>query len=67
MNEVSKFSTHRAELEAFVTEVTGSDIRFVGVSYAELWNEWEKQAAWAGREEHVAGLRARYVLPVPAS
>jgi len=64
VNAVSEFSTHRAELEVFAEEVAGSDIRFVGLGYTELWGEWERGAGWAGSEEHLEALRARYVLSV---
>ncbi len=61
---VSEFSTHRAELEEFAAEVAGSEVRFVGVSYAELWGEWEEANMWPGVGEHVVALRGRYGLGV---
>ena len=63
-NAVGEFSTHRVELEEFSAEVAGSDIRFLGLSYADLWGEWEEANTWPGVGEHVVALRARYALSV---
>ena len=64
LNAAGAFSTHRAELEVFAAEVAGSEVRFIWLSYAELWAEWGSGAGWAGSEEHLEALRARYVLSV---
>lgn len=64
VNAVIEFVTHRAELEVFADEVAGSDVRFIWLSYVELWEEWEEANTWPGVGEHVEALRARYSLSV---
>ena len=61
---VAEFSAHRGELEKFSVEVAGSHIRFLGLSYEELWEEWEEANTWPRVGEHVVSLRARYALSV---
>ncbi len=64
VNEVIEFSTHCAELEVFADEVARSNVRFVWLSYPELWAEWAEAPTWPRSDEHVDALRARYELPV---
>lgn len=64
VNAVIEFSTHRAELAEFAAEVARSDVRFVALTYEELWAEWEEADTWAVMGEHMEALRARYSLSV---
>jgi len=63
--ELPDFRAHRAEVDLFSDLVAESDIRFVGLSYPELWAGWEERDSWPGSRDHVAALRARYGVTVP--
>jgi hypothetical protein len=66
--EFAEFQAHRAGIASFARAVAGAGIRFVPLSYSELWDEWsrlEEQPAWLGA--HLLRLRARYQISLPAT
>jgi hypothetical protein len=58
---------HRREVERFESAVDDPIVRFRSLSYPALWETWDARAApeWLGR--HVAELRGRYAVAVPAA
>ena len=55
---------HRDEVEDFTRRVEGCDTRFVSISYADLWREWDTSSRWPGMREHLVRLRARYSFAI---
>jgi hypothetical protein len=51
------FADHRAEIKSFEHEIKGTDVKFVSMTYQDLWNEWKAQGFMA---EHVERLIQRY-------
>lgn len=62
--EVREFALHRREVLRFSMSVTGGDVEFSAMSYSELWNAWESEGVWDGREKQLAYLRERYDFPI---
>lgn len=50
---------HRRNIEELASKVSGSRIKFMSLSYPELWREWETMPSIAA---HVANLKARYSM-----
>ena len=44
--------------------VAGGAVEFTAISYAELWDAWVLEGAWAGSEPRLEYLRKRYVFGV---
>jgi hypothetical protein len=59
---VPECAQHRYEVLAFSVAVSQADVAFVAMSYAELWDALEEGGDWAGKAEHLAYLRRRYVF-----
>jgi hypothetical protein len=59
---VKEFQEHRREIVRFAQAVSGSTIRFVWLSYPELWAEWDVVAGIPWLKPHVAALKERYEL-----
>ncbi len=57
----AEFKRHRAEVAEFAKALEGSSIRFISMSYPELWSQWERKAAL---KEHAAMLKARYEVTI---
>ena len=55
---------HRQEVELFSREVEESEIRFVDLSYRELWQYWSETSDWEGMSAHIEALRQRYELDI---
>ena len=55
---------HRQEVELFLREVEESEIRFVDLSYRELWQYWSEASGWEGMSAHIEALRQRYELDI---
>ena len=62
--ELPEFIRHRAEVADFAARVERCDTRFIALSYAALWQEWEANTAWPGLRVHLAQLRDRYAFPI---
>lgn len=61
--EISQYRLHQDEVAAFENDVMGGDVRFVAMSYDQLWNEWRKIRS----DEictHVSNLLSRYAFSV---
>ena len=58
------FSQHRAEIDRFAEQVSGSNPSFASISYPELWEGWEKSGRPEWLPAHVARLRQRYLVSV---
>lgn len=61
--EISQYRLHRDEVAAFSNDVMDGDVRFVAMSYDQLWNAWQGN----GSDEinaHVNNLLARYAFSV---
>jgi hypothetical protein len=54
------YGNHRKEVADFAHRVRGCGTKFLALSHADLWREWEQRASWQGAREHVARLRRRY-------
>lgn len=54
------YGNHRKEVADFAHRVRGCATRFIALSHADLWRDWEQRAAWPGMAEHIARLRNRY-------
>ena len=64
---IPEYAAHRAEVAAFASAVSGSEVRFVPVSYPGLWASWAMLPSWRGAQAHVAALRARYDVELPST
>jgi hypothetical protein len=58
--EIPEFREHRGEVARFSEEVKGSEVRFVALSYPQLWEIWATLSGWVGIFAHVEALRQRY-------
>lgn len=56
------FDRHRAEVAAFADRVAGSVPAFEGMSYSELWDQWEYAGLPAALARHLSDVRARYAV-----
>ncbi len=63
-DEFDECSCHRRSLDDFADRVSGSEIGFQHMSYAQLWDGWLGECRWNGIREHVSNLRRQYELPV---
>lgn len=55
---------HAAEVAEFSRRVGDPRVRFVGMSYSQLWQDWTNDGRPAWLREHVAALRQRYDVAV---
>ena len=62
--DIPEFNKHRDEVALFSREVAESEIRFVDLSYPQLWQDWSKIAAWGSMAAHIDALKQRYELSV---
>ena len=62
--KISEFESHRYEVTLFSREVEESEIRFVALSYPQLWQDWSKVSGWGGMLAHIDALRQRYELNI---
>lgn len=62
--DISEFREHRREVEVFSRTVQESEIRFVALSYKELWRYWSETSGWEGMRAHVEALKQRYELSI---
>jgi predicted nuclease with RNAse H fold len=62
--ELAPFATHRAEVREFAQAVEGADLRFLALSYRELWASWTQRKSPEWLSEHVDALVRRYDLTV---
>ena len=60
------YGDHRWEVGVFAGRVAGGGCEFHGLSYGELWREWEGLDAGSWLARHVADLRQRYDVEVQA-
>lgn len=58
------YANHRKEVADFAHRVRGCATRFIALSHADLWRDWEQRACWPGLQVHIARLRRRYDFPV---
>ncbi len=62
--DILEYGKHRQEVELFSREVEESEIRFVALSYSQIWQNWSKVSAWGGMLAHIEALRQRYELSI---
>ena len=62
--DLSEFREHRNEVALFSRAVEKSEIRFVAISYSELWRYWSDGSSWGGMLAHVNALKQRYELNI---
>jgi hypothetical protein len=55
------FAIHRREIAAFEQQVLGSSVRFMAMSYPDLWAEWSGEPSLV---THLANLRHRYGVSI---
>lgn len=58
-HDIGDCLNHRRNIEELASKVSGSRIKFMSLSYPELWREWEILPSIAA---HVANLKARYSM-----
>jgi hypothetical protein len=59
-SDIAQAVVHAAELEEFTRRVKDPQLRFVGMSYRTLWEDWAGPDRPAWLREHAAALRQRY-------
>ena len=62
--EIPEYQEHRKEVTLFSRAVQESGIRFMALSYEELWQYWYKRSRWGGMSAHIEALRQRYELSI---
>lgn len=62
--DIPEFVKHRQEVKLFSREVEESEIRFVALSYPQIWQHWSNVSAWGGMIAHIDALRQRYELSI---
>ena len=62
--DIPEFEQHRYEVALLSREVEESEIRFVGLSYPQLWQDWSTTSGWRGMLAHVHSLRRRYAISI---
>ena len=62
--DISEFREHRREVTSFSRVVEASDVRFIALSYSELWRYWSKTSSWPGTIAHIEVLKQRYELSI---
>ena len=62
--DIPEYEKHRQEVELFSREVEESEIRFVALSYPQIWQNWSKVSGWGGMLAHIEALRQRYELSI---
>jgi hypothetical protein len=58
--EVAACVIHTAELAEFSRRLADPRVRFIGMSYTDLWEEWAGNTAPPWIRKHVGALRQRY-------
>ena len=58
--DIPEFLEHRDEINVFADKIKESEIRFVAMSYPELWDYWSRTLKWSGLNAHIRLVRARY-------
>jgi hypothetical protein len=64
-DDIPAFVQHRQEIAHLRAALHDPDVAFESLSYPELWRTWERDddsPPWLG--DHLAGLRARYAVPL---
>jgi hypothetical protein len=56
------FAQHEAEIASFAEGLADPEVTFASMTYAELWDEWSKQAQPYWLTDHVNALADRYVV-----
>lgn len=62
--QVPECCQHRDEIQDFADHVDGDAVRFVPLSYPELWADWERRSATPWIEAHVRSLRQQYAVAI---
>lgn len=60
-SEFNEFKAHREEIARFADCVKDCQVRFVTMSYSDLWSEWDTQNILP---DYVTNLRQRYCVEV---
>ena len=64
LEEIPACSIHVAELAEFRTRVRDPKMRFIAMSYRELWDDWSSPSRPPWLRRHVAALRRRYDIDI---
>ena len=62
--DFSEFRNHREEVSSFERAVDDPSLSFIGLSYLELWDDWESRDEPTWLRKHVSLLRARYDVAI---
>ena len=62
--DLPEFLEHRKEVALFSRAVEESEMRFVALSYSQLWQNWATGLGWGGMLAHIEELRLRYELNI---
>ncbi len=58
--DLAACAMHRAEIAEFAARIATSRLRFVAISYGEVWDVWAQEGQPAWLRQHAAELRLRY-------
>jgi len=62
--DVAPCAIHAAELREFASCMNDPRVQFVGMSYAQVWDDWSGEGRPGWLREHVAALRQRFDLSI---
>lgn len=63
-DSIPEFVAHRRELSTLAAEVQGSEVKFIFLSYPQLWQMWLTESPWEGIRLYVEALRRRYAFEI---
>lgn len=64
VKDLVEFRQHREEVGLLSRAVQNSAVRFVALSYKQLWNDWKCSSNWSGLRQHVSNLEDRYTFSI---
>jgi hypothetical protein len=62
--DFAEFRLHREEVALLSNLVQTSEVKFVALSYQQLWNDWRESSGWIGIQQHLSNLENRYVFSI---
>jgi hypothetical protein len=63
-DSIPEFVTHRREISTLASQVADSEVRFLPLTYLQLWRTWVAESSWDRVGAHVEALRQRYVFEI---
>lgn len=62
--DFAEFSAHRAEVRRYSAAVSGGSVRFIAMTYRQLWDMWALQPGPTWLADHVDALVKRYDVSI---